>query len=336
VSIENVDLNLLQVLHLVLAEKSVARAARRLHVTPSAISNALARLRVLLGDSLVTRKGRGIVPTPRAAELAPTLATALRDLDTALFASRFDAATCTRTFTLALADAGQLTYGSAIVVWMATVLPRARLQMIGIDSLLALGNLASPEIDLHFGVPSRERGLHAEPLVEERTVLVARVEHPVARRRVSPRTLETLSHVGVNMVPARGLRDPVADAYRRAGVRREVAISVATFTAAVAIVSRTDLVTTVPESMARRHAVRFGVGAIAGAIPQHRVELGLSWHERTHADPASIVFRDVVRRAIRSAASGTAPKPTSRRCTPVPAPWGSRPSTRGSGCPPSR
>jgi DNA-binding transcriptional LysR family regulator len=300
VSIENVDLNLLQVLHVVLAEKSVARAARRLHVTPSAISNALARLRELLGDPLVTRKGRGIVPTPRATALAPTLASALRDLDAALFASHFDAAACTRTFTLALADAGQLTYGPAIIASMAATLPRARLRMVGIDSLLALGNLASPEVDLHFGVPSRERGLHAKSLVEECSVLVARAEHPAARQRVSKRTLETLSHIAVNMVPARGLRDPVADAYRRAGVRREVAISVATFTVAIAIVSETDLVTTIPESIVRRHAVRFGVVAIAGAIPQHRVQLVLNWHERTHADPASVVFREAVRWGIRT------------------------------------
>ena len=297
-SIENVDLNLLQALHLVLTEKSVARAARRLHVTPSAISNALARLRDLLGDPLVTREGRGIAPTPRAAEIAPTIAKALRELDVALFATRFDAATCTRTFTLALADAGQLTYGPAIAANMAAALPNAWLRMVGIDSLLALGNLASPEIDLHFGVPSKAPGLHAEPLVEERTVLVARAGHPAARKRISMRTLDSLRHVAVDMVPARGLRDPVAEAYRRAGVRRDVAISAATFTAAVAIVAATDLVTTVPASFARPCAARFGVAAIGGPIPRHDVELGLSWHERTHADPASVVFRDVVRRAI--------------------------------------
>lgn len=297
-SIENVDLNLLRALHLVLVEKSVVRAARRLHLTPSAISNALARLRELLGDPLVTRSGRGIAATPRAAELAPAIARALGELDAALFASRFDAATCTRTFTLALADAGQLTYGPATAASMAATLPRGRLRMIGIDSLLALGNLASPEIDLHFGVASRAPGLHSESLFKEPTVLVARIGHPAGQRRLSVRTLEKLSHVVIDMAPARGLRDPVADAYRRAGVAREVAVSVGTFTAAIAIVAETDLVTTVPESLAQPYAARLGVAALNGPIPQHHVGFALTWHERTHSDPASILFRDVVRGAI--------------------------------------
>ena len=102
------DLNLLLVLDTVLAERSVARAARRLHVTPSAISNALARLRTALGDPLVARSGRGIVPTPRALALAPALARALRELDLAVHGATFDPATTIRTFTVAIADAGQV------------------------------------------------------------------------------------------------------------------------------------------------------------------------------------------------------------------------------------
>lgn len=74
------DLNLLLVLDAVLTEGGVAKAASRLHVTPSAVSNALARLRILLGDQLLTSKGRGLVPTPRALELGPILAKGLRDL----------------------------------------------------------------------------------------------------------------------------------------------------------------------------------------------------------------------------------------------------------------
>jgi DNA-binding transcriptional LysR family regulator len=276
----------------------VARAARRLHVTPSAISNALARLRELLDDPLVTRKGRGIAPTPRAAELAPTIAHALRELDVALFASRFDPTTCTRTFTLAAADAGQLTYGPELAKRMLRELPRARLRLVAIDSLVSLGDLASSEIDLHFGVRARGSALHVQPLVDERTVLVARRGHPATRKRASPRSLATLRHVRIDMVPGRGFRDAVADAYERADLPRDVAMSVPTFTAAAAVVSATDLVATLPESFANAYAARFGVTVVRGPVPQHRVELVLSWHDRTHADPASVAFRALVQRAI--------------------------------------
>jgi DNA-binding transcriptional LysR family regulator len=297
-NIEHVDLNLLQVLHLVLTERSVARAARRLHVTPSAVSNSLARLRELLDDPLVTRKGRGIVPTPRAAELAPSIAHALRELDVALFATRFDATTCTRAFTLAVADAGQLTYGPAIAKRMLADLPLAQLRLIGIDSLVSLGDLASSEIDLHVGVRGRGSGLHVEPLLVERTVLIARRNHPAMRKSVSTSRLAALRHIQIDMVPGRGVRDAVADAYKRANVRRDVAMSVPTFTSAVGIVSATNLVATVPESFANVYAARFGVSIVRGPVPRHHVELVLSWHERTHADPASLAFRALVRRAI--------------------------------------
>ena len=92
----------------VLAEGSVAKAASRLHVTPSAVSNALARLRVLFGDPLLTRKGRGIVPTPRALELAPVLARTLRDLQDTVRAGTFNPGIATRRFTIALSDVGQV------------------------------------------------------------------------------------------------------------------------------------------------------------------------------------------------------------------------------------
>lgn len=289
-SIENIDLNLMAVFHLVVGERSVARAARRLHVTPSAVSNALARLRDLLGDPVVTRKGRGLVPTPRAAELAPIIARSLAALDAAVFAAPFDPATCVRRFTLAIADPGQLAYVPRIAKQLALELPRSQLRVVGIDALVSLGDLGSPEIDVHIGVRGTGPGLHVEPLIDERTVLIA-------RRRSRRARLETRRHVQVEMVPGRGLRDPAGDAYRRANVQRDVAITVPTFTAAAAIVAATDLVATVPLSFAKLYAHRLGFEVVPAA-PTYRVQLVMSWHDRTHADPASVAFRSVIQRAL--------------------------------------
>src|SRR5882672_10632590 len=123
----------------VLAERSVVRAARRLHVTPSAISNALARLRSALGDPLVTRSGRGIVPTPRAAELAPVLARALGEIERAVQKDAFDPSSTTRQFALAIADAGQIARLPRLVRLLAKEMPRARLRVVGIDAFLSSG-----------------------------------------------------------------------------------------------------------------------------------------------------------------------------------------------------
>src|SRR5437899_1310410 len=135
--IASIDLNLVLVLHTVLAERNVARTAERLHVTPSAVSNSLARLRDILGDPLVTRKGRGVVPTPRAAAIAPGIARAIHEIEAAVLATPFDAASTTRTFTLAVADIGQITWVPHLANLFRRTMPHAKLRIIGIDALLS-------------------------------------------------------------------------------------------------------------------------------------------------------------------------------------------------------
>lgn len=304
-SLSQLDLNLLLVLHTVLAERSIARAAGVLHVTPSAVSNSLARLRAALGDPLVTRKGRGVVPTPRAAELAPALARALGDLDQAIHQGPFEPVTCARTFTLAVADSGQLTWVPGIAGRMAAEMPRAHLRVVSIDSLVSLGDLASPEVDLHLGVRGRGPGLHVEPLFEEQLALVARGDHPALGARLSARELGGLRHVAVEMVPGKGLRDPVAAAYARAGMARDVALTVPTFTAAAAVASATDLVATLPASLLAVQRRPLGLRAVAGPVPAASVGMALCWHERTHADPASAWFRALVRRTVKPEGKAT-------------------------------
>src|SRR5688572_4989339 len=107
--LSSLDLNLLLVLHTVLEEKSVAKAAASLHVTSSAVSNALGRLRGLLGDPLLVRHGRGLVPTRRATELAPRIRAAVMELQGALAANvPFVPVQTDRMFTLACADNDQI------------------------------------------------------------------------------------------------------------------------------------------------------------------------------------------------------------------------------------
>jgi DNA-binding transcriptional LysR family regulator len=300
VSISSLDLNLLLVLDTVLSERSVARAAQRLHVTPSAISNGLAKLRLALGDPLVTRKGRGIVPTPRAEELAPALARAMAELQRAITLEPFDSASCTRTFTLAMGDAGQVAWLPSIVRSLSKTMPNARLRIVGIDSLLSLGDLGSSEVDLHLGVRAKGPAIHAEPLYDERTVLVARKGNPECSGRLSRPRLGLLRHVGVEMAPGRGFRDPLAASYARARIGRSIALTVPTFAAAAAVAAATDLVATLPMSLFAAQASRLGLSAVQGPVPRFAVSMTLCWHERTHADPALAAFRALVRRELRA------------------------------------
>src|ERR1700755_979952 len=104
VNLGAIDLNLLVVLDAVLRERSATKAAAKLHVTQSAVSNALRRLRAIFNDALVVRTAYGFIPTPRAEALAPSLAALLRDTER-LFATPEAAQARPRTFTIACTDA---------------------------------------------------------------------------------------------------------------------------------------------------------------------------------------------------------------------------------------
>jgi DNA-binding transcriptional LysR family regulator len=305
VSIPALDLNLLVVLDAVLAERSVARAARRLHVTPSAVSNALARLRSALGDPIVTRSGRGIVPTPRATELAPHIARALGDLERALQRGAFDPSSTTRQFTVAVADAGQIARIPRLVRALAREMPAARLRVVGIDTFLSSGGLGGTEVDVAIAALEDDSpGVHTKALYEEDTVLVARRKHPLLRTRSSKAKLAELKHVDVQVAPGRGYRE-LARSYERLGIARDVAVVVPSFVAAIAIVAATDLVATLPASLVASHGERLGVRALDAAAPRITLQIKLAWHERTHDDPAMRAFRDLVVRSEEPAHFGS-------------------------------
>ena len=303
--LSRLDLNLLVVLETVLTERSVARAARRLHVTPSAISNSLARLRVALDDPLVVRSGRGIVPTPRSAALAPALSRALDELGRAVQVEAADPSLTTRQFTLAIADAGQLVQAPRLAYDFARQLPKARLRVVGIDTLLSSGGLSGTEVDVAIAAfETNTPGVHTKALYKEHSVLVARRKHPLVGTSISKSQLGRLRHVEVQLAPGRGYRG-LASAYARRGIDRDVALVVPSFTSAAAIVAATDFVATLPESFVARFGVAFGVTKLAGTAPRLSVDIKLAWHERSAHDELMRVFRDVVEISVRTSSAVT-------------------------------
>jgi DNA-binding transcriptional LysR family regulator len=299
VSISRLDLNLLRVLDAVLSERSVVRAARRLHVTPSAISNALARLRSELGDPLVIRSGRGVVPTTRAARLAPSLKRALTELERAVQPDAFDPATTNRQFTLAMADAGQLSRLPLLTKSLAKEMPRAQLRVVGIDTYLSSGGITGAEVDVGIvgGGLEKAPGVHSTPLYKEDSVLVARRGHSKVNPQITKTQLGQLQHVEVQVAPGRGYRE-LARSYAQLGIKREVAVVVPSFIAAAAVVAQTDFVGTLPASLVEVLGERLGLRVVTALAPRITIDIKLVWHDRTDDDPAMRSFREVVIRAM--------------------------------------
>lgn len=299
------DLNLFVVLHVVLEERSATRAAKRLHVTQSAVSNAIARLRSVIGDPLVVRSGRGLAPTPRADELRPFIAQAISHLQSAVErGAAFDPGLSERSFTLSLSDNYQTSEAARIAEALGRKMPRASLRIVSSDYLVATDGLATGDVDAAFAPSAMEApGMRARPIFEEQACFVVRRDHPRARAKVTPKLFGELDHIDVEVVLGRtGTGHRLAEQHwRRAGIERKVAITVPYFITAAMIASRTDCVAALPGRMADLVCRYFPLTRLATTFPLPKMGMSLVWHERTDADPGARYFRDLVVEAVTAA-----------------------------------
>ena len=296
-----IDANLFLVLHAVLEERSATKAARRLHVTQSAVSNALARLRRQLGDPLVVRHRRGLVPTPRAEELAPRLREVAAHLTHALDRSGFVPEESTRTFTIGLSDYHQVCDAPRIAEAFAASLPRATLRIVSPDYLIATDGLAKGAVDVAFApLQAVEPGHRSSVLFEEQGAVVVRRDHPRGRRALSRDAFNALSHIDVHVAlgdPGVGHRVATRQ-WETARVRRRVALTVPHFLTAALAASRTDWAATIPARLASICCQWFPVKTVRTAFPLPRLTTAMVWHERTDTDQAAQYFRELVKRAV--------------------------------------
>jgi DNA-binding transcriptional LysR family regulator len=303
-NLSTLDLNLFVVLHVVLEEGSATRAAKRLHVTQSAVSNAIARLRSVLADPLVVRSGRGLTPTPRADELRPFLTAAMAQLQAAVDrGAAFDPRLSERSFTLSLSDNYQTSEAAKIAAAFGRKMPRASLRIVSSDYLVATNGLATGDIDAAFAPSVMEmQGLHARAMFEDRACFVLRKNHPRARGKLTPERVSELSHIDVEvMLGKQGVGGRLAEEHwRRAGITRTVAVTVPYFTTAAMIVARTDCIAGLPRRLAEVMCRQLPLAIVPTTFPLPKIEMSLVWHQRTDADPGGRFFRDLVVESVRA------------------------------------
>jgi DNA-binding transcriptional LysR family regulator len=302
-NLSSVDVNLFVVLHAVLEERSATRAAKRLHVTQSAVSNALARLRDLLGDPLVVRSGRGLSPTPLAIELAPRVASAVRELSAVVDRERhFDPETATRDFCIACADNQEFADVPRLAEVFERRLPRATLRVVTVEHLVLTDGLAAGSVDVALAPTSLARpGIHHEPLYEEEGALVVRRDHPLVRARLSREQFISIPHVEVRVVGDTGIGYRAAkEAFAALGLQRHVAMVVPHFMTAALVVSRTDYLGGLPRRFAKAVSRSLPIRIVEPPFsPLAKLPIGLVWHDRTHDDSGGRFFRQLVLEALR-------------------------------------
>ena len=286
------DLNLLATLDVLLAEGNVARAARRLGLSASAMSRSLARLRATTGDPLLVRAGRGLVPTPRAIELRERTGPALREAQALLRpAERLDLARLERTFTLRTRDGFVENFGAALIARVAAEAPGVCLRFAPKPDK-DNAPLRDGSVDLETGVIGQSTGpeMRVQALLRDRFVGVVHPGHALARGRVTAARYAKAGHVVVARRP--GHRGGIDDALAALGLQRRVVTMVDSFAGALALARDTELVATVPQ--AHTGLLRAGLKTFVLPLDLPDFTVSLIWHPRMHADTAHRWLRDCV------------------------------------------
>ena len=314
------DLNLLITLDVLLAEGSVARAAKRLQLSPSAMSRALARLRETTGDPLLVRAGRGLVPTPRALALWPPVREALSQLQQSLAPGAFEPATAESTFVLAMADATAATLVPGLVEITEREAPGISIRVLPLTTRDPRRLLDDESADMAVGYfPAALADLTARAqsggvvafesrrLYDGEYVCVMRKGHPLANRPISLEAYCAARHLLVSFSGrAYGFVD---EALAAIGQQRRIVLTVNQFFTAGRVVVNSDLLTVLP-----RHFVP--TTGMAHELVLHDlpfdvppVQVHALWHRKRQQDSPHQWLRAQLQQAARQAFGN--PLPTS-------------------------
>jgi DNA-binding transcriptional LysR family regulator len=291
-SMSTPDFNLLVTLDAVLAEGSVARAARRLHLSPSAMSRALARLRETTGDPLLVRAGRGLVPTPRALELRERVSQLVQDVEAILHpAEKLDLTQLVRTFTLRAREGFVENFGPQLIARVGAEAPGARLRFTQKPNKESTF-LRDGSVDLEIGVAGKTTGpeVLARALFRDRFVGVVRMGHALGQGEISPSRYASGGHI---LVSRRGLdKGPIDEALEPFGLERAIVTIVDGFSSALALARASNLIASVPERQTGH--LRAGMYSFPLPFPVPEVTVSLLWHPRLDADAAHRWLRGLV------------------------------------------
>jgi DNA-binding transcriptional LysR family regulator len=289
-----IDLNLLVVFDAIMRDRSVTRAGQRLGLSQPAMSHALTRLRHMLKDELFVRSSNGMMPTPRAEELAAPIRIALDGLQQSLEPVQFDPSKATATFRIAVDNYAAIVLVAPIAAHVARIAPGVRLDFRPSGTLDVLERLDRSELHLAMG-PFGVQGerFSRRRLLQDQFVVVHRKGHPNAKaREFSTEKLATLPQLEISSAQ---FGPDFAETGERSKLGPRAAMRVP-FLSAAPILATSDLVSVLPlnvaKNMTRSHQL---VYQRLSRSPKP-IEAAMIWLRRLDNQPAHAWLRDVIGR----------------------------------------
>ena len=288
------DFNLLKVLHVLLAERSVTRAARKLGRSQPAVSNALNRLRQSLGDDLLVRGQGGLVLTSRAEAIRGALSATIASIESCVVeGSSFDPAKATGVIRAGMPDRLSLAILPPLLARLQGLAPGLALQVLSVDRQRALGLLNSGDIDLSLGwMDDKPSHLQIEHMMDEEFHCVFRPNHPIQKRRFNIQAVVAYGHLAVSTI---GDGQPrFDDLLKQHGLHRRMIMATTTFTPVAQLLLNSDMIgvytTIVAESLRNMY------GLETRPIPiDSRLSTIMAWPARLDQDKQHAWLRQQLR-----------------------------------------
>lgn len=293
-NLQDMDLNLLVVFNELCKHGRVSAVAQNLGISQPGVSNALGRLRKLLGDELFLRTSRGMVPTPYAEALAQPIADALAALHGTLNArASFDPARSERAFVIGVNDVGETYFLPRLMRALDDAAPGVTIRTVRTTSIDVKDEMERGRIDLAMGfLPGLKHGFFQRRLFRQPYVCIFREDHPLARTGVSARQFRAAEHVAiVSEGTGHGVVDQVIE---QAGIRRRLRLTVPHFMAVGPVLQATDMIAVVPRRFADCACKPFGLATAPCPVKIPELVINVFWHARNHREPANQWLRQVV------------------------------------------
>lgn len=287
------ELNLLLVFNTIMLESSITKAAERLHMSQSAVSNAVARMRHLWEDELFVKDGRGILPTAHAQQLWEQVKRPLADIANALHPEFFNPAESNRTFRVAAVDAVAGLVWPQLAALVVDVAPNIRIRTFPytlvdgkkildnaeVDLLLAANNLMPPSATSHY-------------LIKTNYICAMRPDHPLASSNLTLKRYARARHLLV--APSGddfGYADQVLGEHN---FKRSIAMTVNSFAFVPQILAQSDLICTVPSCYVEDALISKTIVPRALPMKMESTKIFMYWHARAEQDQGLIWFRKML------------------------------------------
>lgn len=295
IHLRSVDLNLLTVFDAVMQMQNITRAATSLGMSQPAVSNAVARLKMMFNDELFVRSGRGIQPTLRARKLFGPVRQALQLVQNELPGSEFEPLTSSRVFSLSLCSPLDLRLGAKIINHVKLIAPQLNLQIKSYINNNIEHQLRYQDVEFVIGYSRFESTeFRSVALFDDELVLAVAQAHPRITASLTPEQILSEQHAVVSLESYGAFSKPY---YIEESMQRAVTQQCTDLYSVLNLVSQTETVAIAPAWLVQQQTTSLKIKAVPLCMASNKATCYISWHESSERDKGHQWMKSVLTEA---------------------------------------